>query len=389
VNKRIAVVFESDIFDRKGMFNAVHGRIRALAALGGYEIVPFCIQCRDNWLSRKKKHTPKRPKLKEMRVGDVKYNILNYRFSLLDWLLVEIMRVKPLFFSLFVRRTAAKLADFDLISAHSLSGGLVAREAAKADGIPFTITWHGSDIHTHPWKSRLIRKTTAALTAAAACNFYVSRVLLETSSPFPGKKKVLRNGIGSSFQRLPEEERAALRKRYGLSDGTKVVAYAGNFYHVKNTLSLPGIWERVRENTKAPLVFWVIGEGKEFEKFKHRILEKEKLNCVFFGNRPPEEMPALMNCIDVLVLPSFNEGMPLVTMEALSCGCNVVGSRVGGIPETIGEQYTVTLGKNFEQEMAALISSFLATPADQLGGRSFAWNAAARAEDAAYKEILG
>ena len=101
------------------------------------------------------------------------------------------------------------------------------------------------------------------------------------------------------------------------------------------------------------------------------------------------QMPALMNCINVLVLPSLNEGMPLVTMEALNCGCNAVGSRVGGIPEILGEENTVPLGQDFTSQMAQKICEFLLEPKDQLHGRGFGWDATARIEDAAYKKILG
>ena len=48
-----------------------------------------------------------------------------------------------------------------------------------------------------------------------------------------------------------------------------------------------------------------------------------------------------MNCIDVLLLPSRNEGLPLVTLEALKCGASVLGSEVGGIPEVIGREFCV------------------------------------------------
>ncbi|MBR1869355.1 MAG: glycosyltransferase [Bacteroidales bacterium] len=384
---RVAVVFESDIFDRKGQLNAIHGRIGALVRTGRYEIVPFCLQCRETALSRRIKHLPKRPHVRETEIDGVRYRILWYRFSLLDWFLTEKLHRHPVFFRGFVRKAAGRLGNFEIISAHSFEGGLVAQEASSRFGIPFFITWHGSDIHTRPWKNILIRKETERLTAAADGNFYVSAALMETSSPFPGRKWLLRNGIGPEFRVLPEEEKKKLRLRYGLSEGTKVVAYAGHFFHVKNTLSLPGIWQELRSRHDGPLVFWVIGDGKEFPQVRDRIVSLG-LNAVFLGNRPPEEMPELMNCIDVLMLPSFNEGMPLVTMEALSCGCNVVGSRAGGIPEVIGEEFTVPLGKDFGTGMAGLAEKCLAAPPDQLKGRGFGWGKTAEEEDRVYRGIL-
>ena len=70
-------------------------------------------------------------------------------------------------------------------------------------------------------------------------------------------------------------------------------------------------------------------------------------------------MPAVMNSIDVLVLPSLNEGLPLVCAEAISCGAKVVGSDVGGIPEVVGHDNVVPLGDSFVKDIADKIVSML------------------------------
>lgn len=79
----------------------------------------------------------------------------------------------------------------------------------------------------------------------------------------------------------------------------------------------------------------------------------------FFGNQPSPAMPDIMNCIDILVLPSLNEGLPLVCAEALSCGAAVVGSDVGGVAEVIGQDNVVPLGDGFVAGMSEKIVSML------------------------------
>ena len=57
--KRIAVIFESSPFDRKGLFNAVHNRTRHLAAEGSFQVDAYCMHIKDSFLSRRLRKTEK------------------------------------------------------------------------------------------------------------------------------------------------------------------------------------------------------------------------------------------------------------------------------------------------------------------------------------------
>ncbi len=79
-----------------------------------------------------------------------------------------------------------------------------------------------------------------------------------------------------------------------------------------------------------------LGAGKG-EKLKKKV-DKLKLgkNVIFKGTLPGgEAVLAWMDGIDILVIPSFQEGLPRVLIEAMSRGCPAVGARTGGIPELI------------------------------------------------------
>lgn len=73
---RLAVIFESSPFDRKGLFNAVHNRIRHLLATGECEVDAFCIHSRDNAFTRRVRHTPDVPVVEKVDFDGVTYRML-------------------------------------------------------------------------------------------------------------------------------------------------------------------------------------------------------------------------------------------------------------------------------------------------------------------------
>lgn len=65
----------------------------------------------------------------------------------------------------------------------------------------------------------------------------------------------------------------------------------------------------------------------------------------------PEERDNLLSTVDILVLPSYIEGMPMTILEAMSFGIPVVSTRVGGVPDIVidGETGFLVEPGNLEQ----------------------------------------
>lgn len=387
---RIAVIFESSPFDRKGLFNAVHNRIRHLRYTGECEVDAYCIHSHDNAFTRRVRHNPEVPFVEDTRVDDVRYRLLWYDFSIIDHILVHKLHRKPLFFSSFMSRCIDMLKGYDCILAHSFTGALFAFEASIRYGIPYLVTWHGSEIHTHPWRNQMILRDTRSLMEGTACNFFVSKALLKDSDRITSsvRKEVLYNGVSSDFTRFSTERRMSLRNCYGISEEDKVVAYAGSIVAVKNVLSLQPIFHSIQEGYHSPLKFWIIGDGKLRPQVQKVMTEDSSIDVRFWGNVPAEEMPSLLNCVDVLLLPSLNEGLGMICAEAIRCGASVAGSNAGGISEVIGSENTVPLGDGFIDGLSDKAILMLSNPQSQSLSPELDWTSTASKELAVIKEIL-
>ncbi len=394
---RIAVIFEGSPFDRKGLFNAVHNRIIHLLATGECHVDAFCIHSWDTAFSRKVRHTPHiAEKCPEVSLDGISYRMLWYDFTVTDDILVEKLHLKPFFFPRVMKRWIPLFEGYDCIAAHSFTGGLVARAASAEYGIPYYVSWHGSDVHTHPMKNSLKFSDTVSVMEGAVCNFFVSEALMRASDMITAsasvRKEILYNGVSERFERFPDHCRAELRRNNGLVDDDKVVAFVGSIVRVKNVSVLPSLFHEIAcryagSGHRGGLKFWMVGDGKMRGAVEPVMAADPSIDVCFWGDIPSEHMPSVMNCIDVLVLPSLNEGLPLVCAEAIRCGASVAGSDAGGIPEVIGKDSVVPLGSDFVSGMASLVVSLLSSPSGGQVPSDMDWNVTAMKELAFLKSL--
>jgi len=83
----------------------------------------------------------------------------------------------------------------------------------------------------------------------------------------------------------------------------------------------------------------IVGDGLESASLRARIKQlglTEIVHCL--GYR--QDMASIYSALDLLVLPSLNEGLPNVALEAQERGCPVVGTRAGGVPEAVADGVT-------------------------------------------------
>lgn len=389
IRMRIAILFNGDLtHSRQGLVNSAILRARYLSKAGAFEIDIFCIHEYDSRLLRKLRKTPKPSFQEEFLIEGQKIKVIYRRNTLLDFLYHRIFHRSSPFVNMAYRRFAMLFKDYDMVCAHSTIGGLIAQETKKRYGTPYNVTWHGTDIHTQPFYSTNDRKMIGSIIGNADSNNFVSLALLNTAMQIfknTPNQHVTYNAPNDCFHRYNDPKREQLRKTYNVH-GNKVVAFVGNLVGIKNVFTLPLIFTNVKRKF-SDTIFWIVGDGYCRGKLESDFSNKG-ITCKFWGNLQPEEMPDIMNCIDVLVLPSKNESFGMVLVEAMACGANAVGSNVGGILEVIGSANCFDLDSDFADNISSRIVEMLTHKVEQNVNPEFDWNRTAQMETIYFTDII-
>lgn len=392
VMKRIAVIFEGSVSNRLGVFNAVVNRVKHLQAIApGVTVDTWMIQVQDGALMRRLRHSKavgERPD--HITADGVTVRVLWFKRSWMDVLRHRVLHRPPACFVRWLHSMAERMREYDLLSTHDRIAAQVGEWAQRLWGVPHFITWHGASIYTDPPRDPMLRAVTVRLLHSATCNFFVSeglhRKALELTSDFP--YEVLYNGASQEFHRFSDERVAQLREHYGLAPDEKVVTFVGRFEPVKNVSLLPRIFSLIASKFEGKVKFWTIGGGYQHQQVQDAML-REGVDCTMWGYQSPESIPDFLNCTSVLVLPSSLEGLPLVVIEALQCGANVVASDVVGTAEAIGKENAFDINDpQFVSLVAARAVQMLCGEVRQQLPPHISWEATARKELVIYQETL-
>ncbi len=196
------------------------------------------------------------------------------------------------------------------------------------------LIWHFRDFPATGGYSRLFRCLARVFPAAIIAN---SRAVKERLGNLP-KIKVVYNGIDTT-RFLPGERIDSRRKEFGLSHNDLVIGTVGHFAPLKGyddlILAMPLM---VESFPQARLL--IAGEAiyRAYRDYKQEL--RDLINrldladkVIFAGQR--DDLPEVLETLDIFVLPSRSEGFGRANLEAMASGKPVVSTDVGGIPEVV------------------------------------------------------
>ena len=184
----------------------------------------------------------------------------------------------------------------------------------------------------------------------------------------PGMIVSIENGVACSG---PRRLRTAVRAKLGIGQAPMLLM-VGRFMPQKGhsllLKALPAI--RLRH---PDCIAILVGEGPLAGEISQAIAERMLMDCVRCLG-PRSDVPDLMGAADLLLLPSQFEGLPLVALEAMAVGLPIVGTRVNGIVDVVGNGVTGWLAP---PDDAPALAAAVADALDDTPGRRRA-SAAAR-----------
>ncbi|MFB3888120.1 MAG: glycosyltransferase family 4 protein [Candidatus Bathyarchaeia archaeon] len=226
---------------------------------------------------------------------------------------------------------------------HPYLSSLLAAKLARRYRTPFVLTQHNTFIdYNGVWDkverlndlavgTQVLKAAQRIITVSNATRNYVLSLGADAD-----KVTVLHNGVDVDRFKPDPKMREETRRKLGIRPDEIVVLTVRRLVY-KNGIDtfIDAAKAAVQKNPKA--VFLSVGTGPDLSQVKTRI-EQLQLggNLRLAGFVSDAELPSYYNAADLFVLPSKSgEGLPLVGLEAMSCGLPVVATDVGGISEVL------------------------------------------------------
>lgn len=210
--------------------------------------------------------------------------------------------------------------EYKIIHSHIDTMSAFPLLAAKLNNIPIRIA------HSHTSKLdrdlKLPIKYLAKLIIPYVANRYFACGEVAGEFLYGNKKfEIIRNAIDLEKYKFDEKIREKKRREIGLKDEF-VVGHVGRYCYIKNQIFIIEIFnELLKENPNSKLL--LIGNGPDEKLLRDKVNDlKINNNVIFLINR--SDVNELYQVMDVFIMPSLFEGVPLVAIEAQASGLRCI-----------------------------------------------------------------
>lgn len=241
--------------------------------------------------------------------------------------------------------------DADLVHCHTWYADMAGLWMKILHGAPLVVTVHSLE-PLRPWKEEQLGRgyhlsTWIERTALEAADAIVAvsegsrREVLECYDVDPAKVRVIHNGIQTEVFR--RKDPAQVLAKYGVPADRPYLLFVGRITRQKGVIHLLRALRHVAPGLDAVLCAGAPDTeeiGREVEAEVRRLQEDREGVHWIREMVPIPDLVGLYSGAAVFVCPSIYEPFGIINLEAMACGCPVVASKVGGIPEAVADGET-------------------------------------------------
>lgn len=210
--------------------------------------------------------------------------------------------------------------------------------------------WHPEGWPIYPRKSFSMNLNLKKRWTKFKCKFYArcldaiicmnnkANNIFQSQYGYPSRRlHVIYNGIDTKKFTFCAAKRDVFRRQLGLRKTFDLmVLSAGRLSNEKGIDILIDVWAMLPSSIRNRATLVVAGEGPERNALEAQAMNLNVSESIQFVGQC-EDMPGLLSAADIYVAPSRRESFGLSIVEAMSIGCCVIATQVGGIPEVLGD----------------------------------------------------
>ncbi len=220
-----------------------------------------------------------------------------------------------------------------VIHTHLFESGFVGRLAAWLARTPVVITHEHGKTLWKKWYHRAFERLAihgTDLRIAVSSDIVNLRMKLEGTPP--SKLRLVYNAVDPEIFRRSEASRTSKRNELGLEDFL-IVGSVGRLVEAKGFDLLLEVARQV-SHKRHDIHFLIVGDGPLRAELENLAFALGLEGIVtFLGSR--HDVPELMAAMDIYLITSRREGLPLSLIEAMMAAKPIVATAVGGIPDTL------------------------------------------------------
>jgi len=259
----------------------------------------------------------------------------------------------------------------DVVHTHTAKAGFVGRWAAKLAGVPVIVhTFHGHVFEGYfgPRKTQMfiwLEQITSRITDVILTLTEGLRRELADKYRVARSERITVLPLGLDLQPFADTPRKSgiFRQAWGIPAHAPLVGISGRFVAVKNHALFLEAAAKIHA-ARPETWFVMVGDGELRAEVEAQIDALGLREAVIITGWQRDLTIAYAD-MDVFVISSVNEGTPVTIIEALSAGCPVVATRVGGLADLLeGGRFGTLTPSGDRDALAAGVLAVLAEPPD-------------------------